>query len=147
MYRLIDGKLAVFLAHPGGPFFAKRDDGVWSIPKGLVDRGEDRLQAAIREFREETGIAPQGEFIPLGTITQKSGKVVHAWAFEGDWDARSPITSNRFSLEWPPGSGRRQEFPEIDRAGFFPLALARQKMVAAQAALLDRLLAHLESAS
>jgi predicted NUDIX family NTP pyrophosphohydrolase len=144
MYQLRDGGLEVFLAHPGGPYFAKKDDGVWGIPKGLVGEGEDLLTAAIREFSEETGIRPAGEFIPLGTIKQKSGKLVHAWGFEGDRDGTVPITSNCFTIEWPPRSGRMREFPEIDRADFFPVAQARKKMVAAQAVLIDRLAALLD---
>ncbi len=147
MYRLRDGKLDIFLVHPGGPYFSRKDDGVWGIPKGTVGTSEDRLEAAIREFAEETGIRPSGEFIPLGSIVQRSGKVVHAWAFAGDWDGSEPIKSNRFPLEWPPRSGKTREFPEVDRAAFFPARIARKKMITAQAALIDRLEAHLAEES
>jgi len=143
MYRIRDGRLEVFIVHPGGPYFARKDDGVWGIPKGSVGEKEDKLAAAVREFAEETGIQPNGDFIPLGSITQRSGKIVHAWAFAGDWDGREPIKSNNFPLEWPPGSGQTREFPEVDRAGFFSVRGARKKMIAAQAVLIDRLEAHL----
>jgi predicted NUDIX family NTP pyrophosphohydrolase len=143
MYRFRGGELEVFLAHPGGPFFAAKDDGAWSIPKGEFGPGEEPLAAALREFTEETGFAPAGELIPLGTVRQKSGKVVHAWAFEGDRDDSEAIRSNQFEMEWPPGSGRRLEFPEIDRAAFFAPAAARRKILAAQIPFLERLAAHL----
>ena len=130
--------LQVFLIHPGGPFFMKRDDGVWSIPKGLLDPGEDPLAAARREFSEETGCSPQGEFRPLAPITQKGGKTVVAWAGEGDCDADG-ITSNTFELEWPPHSGNIQRFPEADKAGWFTIAEAKRKIIPAQAALLEEL--------
>ena len=143
MYRLRGGELEFFLAHPGGPYFAARDDGAWSIPKGEFTAAEEPLAAARREFTEETGIAPAGELIPLGTVRQKGGKLVHAWAFAGDRDDSEPIRSNLFALEWPPGSGLRREFPEIDRAAFFPPAAARRKILAAQIPFLERLAAHL----
>lgn len=114
MYRIKDGALQVLLAHPGGPYFAKKDDGAWTIPKGEPDGDEDLLLAAQREFKEETGITAFGPFIPLRPIKQKGGKVVHAWAFAGDCDPEA-ITSNTFTLEWPPKSGKQREFPEIDR--------------------------------
>lgn len=139
MYRIRDGQLEVFIVHPGGPYFTRKDDGVWGIPKGSVGENEDKLAAAVREFAEETGIQPNGEFVPLGSITQRSGKIVYAWAFVGDWDGKEPIKSNRFPLEWPPGSGQTREFPEVDRAGFFSTHGARKKMIAAQAVLIDRL--------
>jgi predicted NUDIX family NTP pyrophosphohydrolase len=139
MYRRRAGGLEVFLAHPGGPFFARKDEGAWSIPKGEVEPGEELLATALREFEEETGIPPGQPLIPLGEIKQKGGKVVHAWAFEGDWPAGAVLRSNSFSLEWPAGSGRFQEYPEIDRAELFDLATARRKVNAAQAAFLDRL--------
>lgn len=139
MYRLRGGELEVFLAHPGGPFFAAKDDGAWSIPKGEFGPGEEPLAAALREFTEETGITPAGELVALGTVRQKSGKVVHAWAFEGDRDDSAPIRSNQFEMEWPPGSGRRLEFPEIDRAAFFAPTAARRKILAAQIPFLERL--------
>jgi predicted NUDIX family NTP pyrophosphohydrolase len=138
MYRVRDGKLQVLLAHPGGPFFKNKDEGAWTIPKGEVESGEDLLTAARREFKEETGITPSGPFIPLTPVTQKGGKIVHAWAFEGDCDPAA-IVSNTFAMEWPPRSGRQLEFPEIDRAEFFDLTGARRKVKAAQMALIDEL--------
>ena len=126
--------------HPGGPFWAKRDDGAWSIPKGEYEDGEEPLAAALREFEEEIGSAldAAGELVELGDVRQKNRKVVTAWAAEGDVDA-SAVRSNTFEMEWPPRSGKRQEFPEIDRAGWFPLAQARVKLIEAQTAFLDRL--------
>jgi predicted NUDIX family NTP pyrophosphohydrolase len=147
MYRLRDGQLEVFLAHPGGPLFAKKDDGYWSIPKGEIESGEDLLAAARREFREETGLEPQGEFVALGSIRQKGGKTVHAWAFPGDTAESRPLRSNLFQLEWPPGSGRVQAFPEIDRVVFFTVAEARNKLKEAQHPFLDRLREALNDAS
>src|SRR4051794_24680543 len=138
MYRIREGRLQVFLAHPGGPFYARKDDGAWTIPKGEPDPGEDLLEAAQREFAEETGIVPAGPYIPLTPVRQKGGKVVHAWAFAGDWDGTA-VVSNTFTMEWPPGSGRRGEFPEIDRAEFFDVAVAKRKAKAAQDALIDEL--------
>jgi predicted NUDIX family NTP pyrophosphohydrolase len=132
------GKLEVFLAHPGGPFWAKRDQGAWSIPKGLVDEGEDLLDAARREFEEETSIRLEGPFRPLGSVTQKSGKVVHAWACEGDADPNL-IKSNEVKVEWPRGSGRWLTFPEIDRCAWFDMPTAREKINPAQAEFLERL--------
>jgi predicted NUDIX family NTP pyrophosphohydrolase len=130
----------VLLVHPGGPFWAKRDAGAWSIPKGEYDEGEEPLAAALREFEEEVGSAldAAGELIALGDVRQKNRKVVTAWAAEGDVDA-SAVRSNTFAMEWPPRSGQTQEFPEIDRAEWFPLARAREKLIEAQAAFLDRL--------
>jgi len=130
------------LVHPGGPFFRNRDLGAWTIPKGEIDPGEDPLTAAVREFREETGFEPTGPFVPLTPIRQKSGKVVMAWAAEGDLDPAA-VRSNTFRLEWPPRSGRMQEFPEVDRAAFFGIDEARRRINPAQAALLDELLAKL----
>ena len=129
----------VLLVHPGGPIWAKRDAGAWSIPKGEPEAGEDPLTAARREFAEELGRGVNGTFIPLSPVRQPGGKVVHAWAVEADFDASS-ITSNTFSMEWPPRSGRQQVFPEIDRAEWFPLDVARQKILAGQAPLLDELM-------
>jgi predicted NUDIX family NTP pyrophosphohydrolase len=141
LYRRGADGLEVLLVHPGGPFFARRDDGAWSIPKGLYDDGEEPLAAARREFAEEIGSpCPDGPVLELGEIRQKNGKRVMAWAVTGDLDADA-ITSNTFTIEWPPRSGRRQEFPEIDRAGWFTLDAARIKILAAQAPLLDRLAA------
>jgi predicted NUDIX family NTP pyrophosphohydrolase len=139
MYRIRGGRLEVFLAHPGGPFFTKKDDGHWSIPKGETDPGEDLLAAAVREFKEETGIQPAGEFVELGSVKQKGGKIVHAWAFAGDWDETRPLQSNTFEIEWPPRSGRKQSFPEIDRVAFFPIPEAKRKLKEAQHPFLDRL--------
>jgi predicted NUDIX family NTP pyrophosphohydrolase len=139
MYRVRDGHLEVFLAHPGGPLFKNKDEGHWSVPKGEIESGEDLLAAAIREFQEETGLEPRGDFIELGAIQQKGGKIVHAWAFPGDGDENRPLRSNTFELEWPPQSGRIQRFPEIDRVGFFSMARARQKLKEAQHPFLDRL--------
>jgi predicted NUDIX family NTP pyrophosphohydrolase len=130
--------LEVLLAHPGGPFWRDRDAGAWTIPKGIVDEGEDLLDAARREFQEETGIPPTGPFIPLGSIRQKAGKVVHAWAWEGDADARA-IVSNTARVEWPPGSGRWVTYPEVDRCAWCDPDSARRRINAAQAELIDRL--------
>ena len=138
MYRIKDGKLQVLLAHPGGPFFKNKDDDVWSIPKGEVDLDEDFLECAKREFEEETAVSPAGPFIALKPITQKGGKIVLAWAFEGDCDP-SVNVSNTFTMEWPPRSGQLMEFPEIDRAEFFDLAAARLKIKAAQMPFIEEL--------
>jgi predicted NUDIX family NTP pyrophosphohydrolase len=139
MYRLRSGQLQVLLAHPGGPFYKNRDKGFWSIPKGEIAPDENGLDAAVREFTEETGIVPRGEFIPLGTVQQKSGKTVHAWAFAGDWDEAEPIKSNSFELEWPPRSGHMQIFPEVDRARFFSVPEALEKINEAQRKFISRL--------
>jgi len=136
--------LQVLLAHPGGPFYARKDVGAWSIPKGEADPGEDLLSAARREFQEELGFSPDGEFLPLGSVTQKSGKIVHAWAIEGQWDP-TLIKSNSFLMEWPPHSGKQAEFPEVDRAQFFDIEEARRRINPAQAELLTRLQQHLLS--
>ncbi len=143
MYRFRGGELEVFLAHPGGPHADEKDDGYWTVPKGRQQRYETLLDAARREFEEEVGIKPHGPYIELGSIRQKSGKVVHAWAFEGQWDDSQPIRSTTFEMPWPPASGRTQAFPEVDRAGFFPLGGARQKLKDTQLPFLDRLLAML----
>lgn len=140
MYRIRDSRLEVFLAHPGGPFFARKDEGYWSIPKGTLKKGESPIQAAEREFEEETGLKPRGPYLDLGTIRQKGGKLVHAWAFAGDWDVTVPHASNTFEMEWPPLSGHMREFPEIDRVGFFSIPEARRKLKDSQWDLLDRLL-------
>jgi predicted NUDIX family NTP pyrophosphohydrolase len=133
------GATEVLLVHPGGPFWAKKDAGAWSIPKGEYDDGEDARAAALREYEEELGAPPpDGDLVDLGEVRQKSGKVVSAWALEGDADADA-IRSNTFTIEWPPRSGNTREFPEVDRAGWFGLDEAREKIVPAQAALLDRL--------
>jgi predicted NUDIX family NTP pyrophosphohydrolase len=138
LFRRIAGGLDVFLAHPGGPFWSRRDAGAWSIPKGLIEPGEDRLAAAQREFVEETAIAPQPPFLPLGAVKQKSGKVVHAWAWEGDANA-ALATSNTTRTEWPRGSGRWVTFPEVDRCEWFDAGTAREKINAAQAEFIARL--------
>jgi predicted NUDIX family NTP pyrophosphohydrolase len=143
MYRKSGGILEVFLVHPGGPFWAKRDEGAWSIPKGLIDEGEDRLEAAKREFVEETSIPPAEPFIYLGEIRQKSGKRVYAWAFAGNCDM-SQLNSNTFTLEWPPKSGQMKAFPEIDKGEFFSVPDARRKIIQSQADFLDRLTNYLE---
>jgi predicted NUDIX family NTP pyrophosphohydrolase len=130
--------LEVFLAHMGGPFWAKKDAGVWTIPKGELDGSEELLAAAQREFEEETGVQPRGPFIALGRITQKSGKVVHGWAWEGDADLAT-ITSNRIQIEWPKGSGRWIECPEVDRCAWFDPATAREKINPAQIPFIERL--------
>lgn len=134
-----DPELQVFLVHPGGPFWARRDAGAWSIPKGEVDTGVSLLDEAIREFREETGIEPSGPFLPLGSIRQAGGKQVTAWAFEAAIDP-AVVQSNTFRMEWPPRSGTVRGFPEIDRAGWFTVKEAREKLVAGQRPLLDRLI-------
>ena len=128
----------MFLAHPGGPFWHNRDAGAWTIPKGLAEEGEDTLAAACREFEEETGVHPQGPFLPLGSIRQKAGKLVHAWAWEGDADP-ARVTSNLMRTEWPRGTGRFITFPEVDRCAWFDPQTAREKINAAQAELIDRL--------
>lgn len=132
-------ELELFLVHPGGPFFRKKDEGAWTIPKGEVQPDEDPLDTARREFMEETGLGvPEGDFIALGEIRQHGGKRVTAWAFEGNCDPHR-ISSNTFEMEWPPRSGRRQTFPEVDRADFFPPEIARVKLNPAQADFVDRL--------
>jgi len=137
LYRRSNGRLEVLLAHPGGPFFARKDAGHWTIPKGEVDPGEDLLDVARREFEEETGHAvPPGASIELGSIVQKGGKVVHAWAVEGDLDPAAAV-SNTFDLEWPPRSGRLQAFPEVDRVEWFSIDEARARIRATQVALID----------
>ena len=142
LYRGSDA-LEVLLVHPGGPFWARKDAGAWSIPKGEYEDGEDPRACALREFEEETGTAlPPGELIDLGEIRQKGGKVVTAWAAAGDLDAAA-VRSNTFAMEWPPRSGRQTEFPEIDRAGWFGVDDAREKLNAAQTEFLDRLLGRL----
>lgn len=135
MYRIRDGALQFLLAHPGGPFWKDRDAGAWTIPKGEIQQGEEPLAAAQREFEEEVGFKPQGRFIELTPITQKSGKIVHAWAFEGDCDP-ARVRSNTFKMEWPPHSGKFEDCPEVDRAGFFGMEEAKGKINPAQIPLL-----------
>jgi predicted NUDIX family NTP pyrophosphohydrolase len=139
LYRHSDDGIEVLLGHPGGPFWRNRDLASWSIPKGLIAEDETPLAAAKREFAEETGHRPRGKARTLGEARQPGGKIVHAWAIEGDWDADS-LKSNMFEMEWPPRSGRRQSFPELDRAGWFGINEAHRKILQGQAVFLDRLL-------
>ena len=136
MFRQCDGGLEVLLVHPGGPFWVKKDIGSWSIPKGEYTSEEDPFDVAKREFNEETGFQASGEFIPLTPLKQPSGKIITAWAFEGDCDA-SAIQSNTFVMEWPPRSGRQQEFPEVDRVGWFPIRVAKEKVTKGQVGFLE----------
>lgn len=137
-------RLEVLLAHPGGPLWARKDDGAWTLPKGQFTDSEAPLDAAKREFEEEMGSKPTGDFQPLGTLKQPSGKIIHAWAAESDFDVTT-VKSNLFSMEWPPKSGRMGEFPEIDRAEWFSIEEARVKILKGQSPFLDRLLALLNS--
>lgn len=143
LYHFIESRLQVMLVHPGGPFWEKKDDGAWSIPKGICQQDEDPLVAAKREFREETGHEVDGAFIDLGEVKQPSRKIVHAWALAHDFDT-SRIVSNLFSLEWPPRSGKIQQFPEIDRGQWFELPEARKKLLKGQRVFLERLMAQLD---
>ena len=140
MYRRNHGTLELFIGHPGGPKNVHRDEGAWSIPKGEFETGETPFETALREFQEETGIpVPQTDFIPLGTIQQTGGKIVHAWAFDGKSIPVDDVQSNLIEIEWPKKSGTMIQIPEIDRAEFFPTAVARKKLKARQVAFLDRL--------
>jgi predicted NUDIX family NTP pyrophosphohydrolase len=145
LYRHRAGVPEFLLVHPGGPFFIRKDEGSWSIPKGEAQAGEDLFTRAKIEFEEELGFIPCGNFLPLGSVKQKGGKTVHAWAVEGDLPDDFTLRSNTFELEWPPRSGRMQSFPEIDRAEFFPEKIAREKINAAQLELIDRLVAAFEA--
>jgi predicted NUDIX family NTP pyrophosphohydrolase len=140
LYRRVDGRLEVLLVHPGGPFWRNKDAGAWTIPKGEIDQGEDALACALRELREETGLAFDGPVKELPAIRQKGGKRVQAWAAEADFDP-STLISSTFEMEWPPKSGKRATFPEVDRAEWFDLETARDKINPAQASLLDSLTA------
>ena len=138
LFREVGGDLEVLLVHPGGPFWANKDDGTWSIPKGEAEEGEDLLAAAKREFTEETGAAaPADEFLPLEPVRQPSGKIVHAWAVRGDFDVPM-LRSNEFAMEWPPHSGRQEKFVEVDRAAWFPLKTAREKLIKGQRPILSQ---------
>ena len=137
-YRFTANVCEVFLVHPGGPFWARKDDGAWTIAKGEIAENEDPVDAARREFREETSFEPSGELLSLGEVKQTGGKIVTAWAFRGDFDP-DEVVSNAFEMEWPPHSGHRRRFPEVDRAAWFTLAVARTKILRAQLDLLDRL--------
>jgi len=139
LFRFREGRLEVLLIHPGGPFWAKKDEGAWSIPKGLAEEGESPLDAAKREFEEETGFKAEGEFIDLGDLKQPSRKVVHAWALEENID-ETRIVSNKFAVEWPKRSGMIREYPEVDRAGWFNLEQAKKKILKGQAGFIDRLI-------
>ena len=138
MYRNRDERLEVLLVHLGGPYWQRKDSGAWTIPRGQVEAEEDYLAAAIREFTEETGWHPHGPYLPLGAVHPRSGRTVHAWAFEGSNDPAS-IRSNLFEIEWPPKSGQRQQFPEIDRADFFTIAEAQNKIITSELVFLHRL--------
>jgi len=144
MFSEKNKEIKIFLVHPGGPFFAKKDDGYWGIPKGLADNNEELLDAAKREFKEETGIDPSGDFISLGSVVQKGGKRVYAWAFRTLKDDPIKIECNTFDLEWPPKSGRLQKFPEVDKGEFFNIEDSRKKINQAQKEFIDRLIAHLK---
>jgi predicted NUDIX family NTP pyrophosphohydrolase len=146
MYRRRGGAVEVFLAHPGGPFWKNKDEGAWSIPKGEYSEGEAAVDAAQREFREETGFEPGTDFVSLGRIKQPSGKIVSVWAFEGNCDP-AELRSNTFLVEWPPKSGKSREFPEVDRADWFSLDAARVKLLKGQLPFLDRLVAKLDGDS
>jgi len=143
LFRSSNSELEVFLVHPGGPFWAKKHAGAWSIPKGEYSDGDNPLDAAKREFAEETGVRVDGDFIPLGEVKQAGGKIVIAWALEGDTDAKL-IQSNTFTIEWPPGSGRMREFPEVDTADWFSLRVAQVKLVTGQVKFLKRLAQHVD---
>ena len=145
MFRMNDRSVEVLLVHPGGPFFRNKDSGAWTIPKGEADDEEDLLTRAQVEFQEELGFEPASERIELGTVKQKGGKTVHAWAFEGELPSGFVLNSNSFEMEWPPRSGKTAAFPEIDRAEFFPIEIAREKINPAQIEFLDRLLAIIET--
>ena len=138
MCRLSQDALQFFLVHPGGPFYTKREAGVWTIPKGLPEDGEELIQTAQREFFEETGIKATPPFFPLGTVRQKSGKVVHAWTFRGEWEPETGIHCNTFSLEWPPHSGKKMDFPEVDKARWMEFDEAVAMILPAQLPFLER---------
>jgi len=144
LYRLAAAGVQVMLVHPGGPYWVRKDEGAWSIPKGEIEPGEEALAAARREFEEETGATVDGEFVPLAPVKLRSGKVIHAWAVQADFDPAG-LRSNLFTMEWPPKSGEMRDFPEADRAGWFAIEAARVKIHPGQAPLLDSLLARLQA--
>lgn len=146
IYRVRNEQVEVMLVHPGGPFWAGKDAGAWSIPKGLFTSEEDPLAAAKREFQEETGFVIEGDFLPLGAVKQPSGKIVHVWAVPGDVEVKKLI-SNSFEMEWPPRSGKRREFPEVDRGEWFSLSTAGKKILKGQREFLDRLAEALDLAA
>ena len=146
MFRKRKASLEVLLVHPGGPYFQNKDEGAWSIPKGEVAEGDNLLERAKIEFKEELGIVASGNWMELGNVKQKGGKTVHAWAFAGDLEDNFTPASNTFEMEWPPRSGKIAQFPEVDRASFFPMEEARRRINAAQAVFLDRLIEQLEAA-
>jgi predicted NUDIX family NTP pyrophosphohydrolase len=146
MFRMRSARMEFLLVHPGGPYWQRKNFGSWSIPKGEYAQGQDPLEAAKREFEEETGYVPSGNFLTLGEIKQAGGKVVAAWAFEGDCDPRK-IRSNTFSMEWPPKSGKMREFPEVDRADWFSPEDARKHILEGQSGFLERCLAHIGPAA
>jgi predicted NUDIX family NTP pyrophosphohydrolase len=147
LYRSNGGELEVLLTHPGGPYWENKDDGAWTIPKGIIEDGEKPVEAAAREFEEELGSPlPAGELRRLKPIRQAGGKLVHAWAVEGDFDPKK-LRSNTFSMEWPPKSGEKQEFPEVDQAAWFTIDIARQRVLKSQSDLLDQLEDLLRSSS
>ena len=138
LFRVVAGNLEVLLVHPGGPFWAKKDDGSWSIPKGELSEGEDLFEAAIREFKEELGSSVTGKAIPLKPLRQPSGKIIYAWGVNGDFDTTT-LKSNTFSMEWPPKSGQQREFPEVDRAAWFEIEEAKRKIHQGQVPLMEEL--------
>lgn len=138
LFRVVAGNLEVLLVHPGGPFWARKDDGSWSIPKGELSEGEDLFEAAIREFKEELGSSVTGEAIPLKPLRQPSGKIIYAWGVNGDFDTTT-LKSNTFSMEWPPKSGQQREFPEVDRAAWFEIVAAKRKIHQGQVPLIEEL--------
>jgi len=145
MFTRKNNETKVLLVHPGGPYFEKKDEGVWSIPKGLIEDDEDSLETAVREFEEETGLKPVGEFIPLGEVTLKSGKLVSAWAFESTEDKNFVFKSNMFEMEWPPKSGKMSSFPEADKIEFFTISEAKKKINSSQLPLIENLVNYLQT--
>ena len=145
MFRTTKGGPEVLLVHPGGPYFQSKDEGAWTIPKGELTEGEDLLERAKIEFQEELGVAASGNWMNLGSVKQKGGKTVHAWAFAGDLNDDFKLVSNLFEMEWPPRSGKLRQFPEVDRVSFFSLEEARRKINLAQTVFLDRLTEQLNS--